>query len=106
MVVTCWINRKEFWVIIVGEELILQLGQETLKTTAMLASPLLAGALIIGLLVSVFQAITQINEATLTFIPKMIVVGVLLMLAGPWMIDVLVTFTTSLFENIAFYVRN
>lgn len=89
-----------------GEELILQLGQETLKTTAMLASPLLAGALIIGLLVSVFQAITQINEATLTFIPKMIVVGVLLMLAGPWMIDVLVTFTTSLFENIAFYVRN
>ena len=57
-----------------GEELILQLGHETLKTTAMLASPLLAGALIVGLLVSVFQAVTQINEATLTFIPKMVVV--------------------------------
>lgn len=89
-----------------GEDLVLQLGQDTLKTTAMLASPLLAGALIMGLLVSVFQAITQINEATLTFIPKMIVVGVLLLLAGPWMIDILTTFTRGLFENITFYVRN
>lgn len=89
-----------------GEELILQLGQETLKTTAMLAAPLLGGALVIGLLVSVFQAITQINEATLTFIPKMAVVALLLLLAGPWMIDLLVVFTTNLFENISFYVRN
>ena len=89
-----------------GEELILQLGHETLKTTAMLASPLLAGALIVGLLVSVFQAVTQINEATLTFIPKMVVVAVLLLIAGPWMIDVLVAFTKNLFENITMYVRN
>ena len=89
-----------------GEELILELGQETLKTTALLASPMLIGALVIGLLVSVFQAITQINEATLTFIPKMIVVGLLLMLAGPWMIDLMVGFTKELFENITFYVRN
>ena len=89
-----------------GEELIIQLGQDTLKTTAMLATPLLAGALIMGLLVSVFQAITQINEATLTFIPKMLVVGLLLMLAGPWMIDILTAFTTNLFENITEFVRN
>ena len=77
-----------------------------MKTTAMLASPLLAGALIVGLLVSVFQAVTQINEATLTFIPKMVVVAVLLLIAGPWMIDVLVAFTKNLFENITMYVRN
>ena len=89
-----------------GEELILFLGQETLKTTAMVAAPMLAGALIMGLIVSVFQAITQINEATLTFIPKMVVVAALLLLAGSWMLDTLSTFATNLFENISFYVRN
>jgi flagellar biosynthesis protein FliQ len=89
-----------------GEELILQLGHETLKVTAMLAGPLLIGTLVIGLLVSIFQAVTQINEATLTFIPKMLVVAVMLVLIGPWMLDKLTIFTTNLFENIAFYVRN
>lgn len=89
-----------------GEELIMTLGQETLKTTAMLASPMLLGALVIGLVVSVFQAVTQINEATLTFIPKIVVVGVILVIAGPWMLDVLSHFTVELFENISFYVRN
>ncbi len=87
------------------EELILKLAKETLKTTTMLAAPMLLGALIIGLIVSVLQAITQINEATLTFIPKMVVVGFILLLSAPWMLDVLSTFTTGLFENIAFYVR-
>lgn len=87
------------------EELILHLGQETLKVTAILATPLLGGALIVGLIVSVFQAITQINEATLTFIPKMIVVGLVFVLAAPWMMDVMNTFTVELFENIAEYVR-
>jgi flagellar biosynthetic protein FliQ len=90
----------------VNEELIMTLGQETIKTTAMLATPMLAGALIIGLLVSIFQAITQINEATLTFIPKIIVVGVILVIAGPWMLDVMTHFTVELFENITMYVRN
>lgn len=89
-----------------GEELIMNLGQETLKVTAMLSGPLLLGALVIGLIVSIFQAVTQINEATLTFIPKVVVVGFILVLAGPWMLDVLSKFTVELFENITFYVRN
>lgn len=88
-----------------SEELILKLGQDTLKTTALLAGPLLASALVIGLLVSVFQAVTQINEATLTFIPKMIVVGVVLVLAAPWMLDVMNHFTVQLFEGITDMVR-
>lgn len=88
------------------EDLIIQLGTETLKTTAMVSAPMLIGALIIGLIVSVLQAITQINEATLTFIPKMIIVGVVFMIAAPWMLDIVGTFTTSLFENISMYVRN
>lgn len=88
-----------------SEELILKLGTDTLKTTAMLSGPLLGAALVIGLLVSVFQAVTQINEATLTFIPKMIVVGVVLVLAAPWMLDVMNHFTVELFEGITDMVR-
>lgn len=88
------------------EELIIELGQETLKTAALLSGPMLAGALVIGLIVSVIQAITQINEATLTFIPKILIVGVIFLLAGPWMIDVISAFTVHLFENMDQYVRN
>ena len=88
-----------------GEELILKLGQETLKTTALIAAPMLSGALIVGLIISVIQAITQINEATLTFIPKMAIVGLVFVIAAPWMMDVISTFTVELFGNIAIYVR-
>ncbi len=88
-----------------SEELILKLGQDTLKTTAMLSGPLLASALVVGLLVSVFQAVTQINEATLTFIPKMIVVGVVLVIAAPWMLDVMSHFTVQLFDGLTDMVR-
>lgn len=87
------------------EELIMKLGQDTLKTTAMVSAPLLGASLVVGLAVSVVQAITQINEATLTFIPKMIVIGVVLILLGPWMLDVLSQFTIGLFENLAMFVR-
>ena len=88
-----------------SEELVLKLAQETLKTTAMLCGPLLLSALVIGLLVSVFQAVTQINEATLTFIPKMVVVGVVLVIAAPWMMDVMNHFTIQLFEGLTEMVR-
>lgn len=87
------------------EELVIRLGQDALRTTAMLAAPLLVSTLIVGLAVSVFQALTQINEATLTFIPKMIVVALVLVLAGPWMLDVMSSYTVTLFENISVMVR-
>ncbi len=87
------------------ENLILFLGQEALKTTALVASPMLIGALVIGLVISVLQAVTQINESTLTFIPKMAVVAVVIVVAAPWMIDVMSTYTLELFENITTYVR-
>jgi len=87
------------------EELILKLGQDALRTTAMLAAPLLVSTLVIGLLVSIFQALTQINEATLTFVPKMILVALILVFAGPWMLDILSSYTIDLFENIAMMVR-
>lgn len=87
------------------EELILKLGQDAIKTTAMIAAPMLIGALAIGLVISVLQAVTQINEATLTFIPKMIVIFVVIIVAGPWMLDVMSNYTVELFENIATMVR-
>lgn len=87
------------------EEIVIKLGQDALQTTALLAAPMLLSTLLVGLIVSVFQAITQINEATLTFIPKMIVVALVFILAGPWMMDVMTHYTVNLFENIATIVR-
>jgi flagellar biosynthetic protein FliQ len=87
------------------EEVIIKLGQDALRTTAMLAAPMLISTLVIGLAVSIFQALTQINESTLTFIPKMIVVAIVFVLAGPWMMDVMSTYTITLFENISTIVR-
>ena len=87
------------------EELVMKLGQDALKTTAMVAAPMLGAALVVGLIVSIFQAITQINEATLTFVPKMIVIGLVILLAGPWMIDVISTYTITLFEGLSLFVR-
>ena len=87
------------------EDVVLSIGGNALLTTAYLASPLLLGALVTGLIISIFQAITQINEATLTFIPKMIIVAVILMLAGPWMVDMMKSYTVDLYENIHTYVR-
>ena len=88
-----------------SEDLILKLGHDTLRTTAMLASPMLIGALLIGLVVSILQAITQINEATLTFIPKMVVVAIVFIIAAPWMMDIMGHFTTELFDGLADMVR-
>jgi flagellar biosynthetic protein FliQ len=87
------------------EELVLKLGQETLQTTALLSGPLLVATLVVGLVVSIFQAITQINEATLTFIPKMVVVGLVLVIAAPWMMDVMNHFALELFGNLSEMVR-
>ncbi len=88
-----------------GEDIILQLGQDALKTMAMLSAPLLLSTLVIGLVISIFQALTQINENTLTFVPKMIVIAIVLVLAGPWMMDVMKSYTVNLFENMATIVR-
>lgn len=88
-----------------NEDLVLKLAQEAMKTTAFVAAPILVSTLVIGLAVSIFQALTQINEASLSFIPKMLVVGIVLVLAGPWMLDLMANYTTDLFQNITELVR-
>lgn len=88
------------------EQLIIQLGQQAIKTTALLAGPMLLAALVVGLLISVLQAVTQINEATLTFIPKMAIVAIVFLVAAPWMLDVMSQFTIELFTGLTEMVRN
>lgn len=81
-------------------EMVLTLGQQMLEVTALLAAPLLIPALLVGLLIGMFQAATQINEMTLSFIPKLAVVGIVLVIMGPWMLNTLVSFTRELYMNI------
>ena len=68
--------------------------------TLMLSAPLLLAALVIGLIVSIFQAATQINEQTLSFIPKLVGMLLILLLAGPWMLQIMVDYVRRLFESI------
>jgi flagellar biosynthetic protein FliQ len=78
---------------------------EAIKTAVSLSAPMLLAGLAVGLLVSIFQAATSINEMTLTFIPKMLAVAAALIFFFPWMMQTMIVFTTNLFENIMFYVR-
>ena len=75
-------------------------GGRALEVTLMIAAPLLIVALVTGLLIGAFQAATSINEQTLSFIPKLVATFATLVLAGPWMLKVLVSYTRELFESI------
>jgi flagellar biosynthetic protein FliQ len=78
---------------------------EAIKTAIMLAAPMLLAGLLVGLLVSIFQSATSINEMTLVFIPKMLAVACALLFFLPWMMQTMLAFTTDLFSNLATYVR-
>ena len=84
---------------------VLDVARDAIVTLVLVSAPLMLVGLIVGVVISLFQALTQINENTLTFVPKMIVVGIILVLAGPWMLDTMNSYTTNLFENIATIVR-
>ncbi|MCC7202981.1 MAG: flagellar biosynthesis protein FliQ [Nitrospirae bacterium] len=86
-------------------ELVMTIGKSALETTLMIAAPMLLVSLVAGLAISIFQAVTQINEATLTFVPKIIVTFLALLIFFPWMMRVMLGFTTSLFTNIPAYIK-
>jgi flagellar biosynthetic protein FliQ len=86
-------------------EAIMSVGSGALATMLLLAMPLLLTALAIGLLVGVFQAATQINEMTLSFIPKLVGMAVTIVVAGPWMLKVIVSYTRELIEGIPGMIR-
>jgi len=79
------------------------LGVETLKTALILSLPMLLAGLIAGLAISIFQATTQINEMTLSFIPKILVVALVMIITMPWMMNTMIDFTTRLFNMIKGY---
>jgi flagellar biosynthetic protein FliQ len=79
---------------------VINLGREALEIMLLVSAPLFIAALVTGLLVSVFQAATQINEATLSFVPKLLVIFVTLVVAGPWMLTLITDYMRRLFEGI------
>jgi flagellar biosynthetic protein FliQ len=85
-------------------EAVITLGQQAVEMTLMISAPLLLTALVIGLVVSIFQAATQINEMTLSFIPKLLGIFLVLIFTGSWMINMMVDYIQRLFGNIPWMI--
>ncbi len=86
-------------------DVIMGIAGETMKVTLLVSAPVLLVGLVVGLVISIFQAVTQVHEMTLAFVPKILAVMIALLLTAPWMIDMLVGFTHNLFSNIPNYIR-
>jgi flagellar biosynthetic protein FliQ len=84
----------------VNPESVMTLAHQAMVVALLLAGPLLLVALVVGLIIAMFQAATQINEATLAFIPKLIAVLVTLVIAGPWMLNVMLDYMRNLFNSL------
>ena len=82
-------------------ESVVEIGQYAMKTIILVAGPMLLAGMIVGLVISIFQAATQINEMTMTFVPKILAVFVVLIVTLPWTIQQLTAFTEAMFARIA-----
>jgi flagellar biosynthetic protein FliQ len=87
-----------------GDPLI-TLGQRSILTTFIVSLPILGTALAAGILISIFQAVTSIQDQTLTFIPKIIAIGLVLLFFAPWLSSTMVSFTQDLLANLAMYIN-
>lgn len=87
------------------ESALVAIGVQTFKVTLMLSLPMLLAGLIAGLIISIFQATTQINEMTLSFVPKILLVVVVLIFLMPWMMNVMIDFTTSILNQIPSFIK-
>jgi len=85
----------------VSQNQVLYMAKEAIGTVFIVGGPILAASLLVGLLVSIFQAMTQIQEQTLSFIPKVVAVVAILLILGPWMLSVLTAYTTNLLTQLA-----
>jgi flagellar biosynthetic protein FliQ len=81
------------------------LARDAMLVTLLISLPMLGVSLVVGLTVAIFQAMTQINEMTLTFVPKFIAFGLVLMFLGPWMLEQIVFFTAKLFQMLPYMVQ-
>ncbi len=86
-------------------EFVIAFAQQAIKTTILVSMPMLGLGLAVGLVISIFQAVTQIQEMTLTFVPKIIIVLLALLFFASWMLEHLMHFTTTTIEQIPFYIR-
>ncbi len=84
---------------------VIYIMEETMKTAMLLLTPILGAGLIVGIIVSLFQTVTSIREMTLSLIPKMVAVALVIMLLIPWFLDVLMTFTQEIFKQIPLMVK-
>ncbi len=80
--------------------MVMEIGRAAIQTTLLMVGPLLLASLIVGLIVSIFQAATQINESTLQFVPKLVAIFAVMMFAGPWMLQYMVNYMQTLFNSI------
>ncbi|MGE5620312.1 MAG: flagellar biosynthesis protein FliQ [Sphingomonadaceae bacterium] len=87
------------------QSMVVELGKDAFTITLLTALPLLGVSLVVGVLISVFQAATQIQEMTLTFVPKVLAVGVVGVLIGPWVLNNLIVYTAQLFSALPSYAR-
>ena len=85
-------------------DVVIQLAQEALMVVLLVSAPMLGLGLIVGLMVSVFQATTSIQEQTLAFIPKIVAVFVAILIFGPWMLRIMVGYVTNIFVNLPIYI--
>ena len=88
-----------------NEAVVLGLMKEALTVSLLVGAPILGVTLVVGVVVSIIQAVTQVNETTLTFVPKLIGVFVAMLIFGPWMMETLLDFSSGLFANMANYGR-
>jgi flagellar biosynthetic protein FliQ len=89
----------------VTEEFVIHLVRESFYTLILIASPVLLVSMVVGLIISIFQAATSIQEFTLTFVPKLIVIAIVLVISLPWMMETLISFTLTLFNQIPMLVH-
>jgi flagellar biosynthetic protein FliQ len=84
----------------VNQDVVINIAMQAMQLAFKISMPLLLVGLAVGLLVSIFQAVTQIQEQTLTFIPKIVAMGLVLVVAGPWMLSEVITYTEQLYSSI------
>ncbi|MGA3207199.1 MAG: flagellar biosynthesis protein FliQ [Syntrophales bacterium] len=88
-----------------SSDFVIGMAVETIKVTLLISAPMLLMGLIVGLAISIFQAVTQIQEMTLVFVPKIVAVLIALIISLPWMLNIMITYTQSILSNFPAYIR-
>ncbi|MCK8058773.1 MULTISPECIES: flagellar biosynthesis protein FliQ [unclassified Fusibacter] len=88
-----------------SESMVIDLFREGVSTILMVSAPMMITALVVGLIIAIFQATTQIQEQTLAFVPKIISIFLVMLLLGPWILSTIVGYTENIFENLVLFLR-